>query len=471
MFINKNKATRLWAIYTSTDGSAKNATSMALKLYLASIIAAAIDTTYDNLETGVYYKDVTLSGYGDAVYNLLSTATDTNEFNTFEQITLSANETIGDYDKARQSTINIPGSYAGADGAEADPDTSAKIYIYEGTTATPVVNGADMTKLSTGQYYYAFNISARNTGNYFALMKFVDGGKTYPSGYHFNICNSAASAYNVSDTGKPKIFDDNLLLVADTITEPTAKMGTTDIMDFIKDGRAETYVSLTDTAGQTHTFEYIFNAAVDLNFVEIKDCNAKTYTVSVDEGSGYVTLITGSFAAATDYAIWYSATTKSVTKIKYVFTSEKYDDTLTIKVGELIALTQVYEWLHHPIHYPVNNTELSSEQNWFGSYHVSKNRTWFSCKLIFDFITPAYQTDLNMMETLRARTTPFYYWLNGGKADANYNVISNVWKEKNIFRVYEVSKNFKENHKITDLKSSIDSNTLELLDAAYVGEV
>jgi hypothetical protein len=275
---------------------------------------------------------------------------------------------------------------------------------------------------------------------------------------------------STTDTGKPKFFNDNLLLSADTITEPTAKMGTVDLMDYIKDGRAETFITLTDTAD--HVFEYVFITAQPLNFLQIKGCNANDYLVEIDTGSGYATLASGNFTALVDYVTWYSATTENIIGLKITFSHENYGGSDSVIVGDIIAAGQLYEFVGDGRYYPEFKIDTTENQNWLGSKRINKTRYWFECEIKIDGFTGEQQDDLDFVRVLQNRNTPFYIWLNGNRGDAAFDSLGECWKFDNIYRVYDQMETVSLGHASgqCDILNKTDEATIKLVEAAYVEE-
>jgi hypothetical protein len=277
-------------------------------------------------------------------------------------------------------------------------------------------------------------------------------------------------SYTATDLSKPKYFDDNLLISADTITEPTTKMNTTDLVEYFKDGRPETYITLTDTAD--HVFLYEFTAAQNLNFFELKGCNAHDYLVGVYVGASWETLMTGTLSATVDTALWYSVTTKSVTKIKITISHENYASVNSVIIADMIACAQIYEFVADARHYPKIMIDFSEEQNWLGAKRINKTRTWFECEVKVDGFTTEAQADLAFVYTLQQRNTPFYIWLNGNRTDSTFMSLGEAWKKNNIYRVYDNTKTLAQAHENgqNDTGNPTESETLKLTEAAYVEE-
>lgn len=268
----------------------------------------------------------------------------------------------------------------------------------------------------------------------------------------------------------PIFFNDNLILSADTITEPTTKTNTTDLMDYVKDGRSETYITLTDTAD--HIFEYIFLTAQPLNFFQLKGCTAHDYLVQVDEGAGYVTLITGAFTAVLDKITWYSATTKNIVGLKITLSHEDFNSVDSVLLAEIIACGTLYTLAMDAKYYPRLKIDFTENQNWLGAKRINKTRSWFECDIKFDGFASEAQADLVFIRTLQNRNTPFYLWLNGNRPEVDFESLGEPWALDNIYRVYDSSKllDFSHSNGQNDTGNITVANTLSLVEASFVEE-
>lgn len=635
MLIDKrlNSICRIYGVFINANGVlAAPDTSMKITIYKSDNSAPvkvvdAADAT--SLATGVYYYAWDLSAVAIGTYNAMFTAVDSAESVGYTQeIRVLSGADCGDMDKASGDIVLIFGNFADATGVLTTADTSAVIDIYPANSNTKTIDGAALTEYSTGLYYYAWNVSALAAGNYMFNFTYTHDGVAYSSITQRLLIDSNHIAASISDTGKPKIFDDNLIISADTITEPTGNIAATDLMSYIKDNRSETKLTLrpnwsdaakvepdgdmdaltdwtdgdgvdssaldttyyitgaksflitaevaasyemawagttdisntkigwiglrlkdqptgdisvklkiddgtydyevtatTDYLGNAidtidtwyyvavnlqgsadidytaitginikivnteteavdfyidglrftphvHNFIYEWTAAQDVNLVEIKGCDSLAYDISYYDGS-YTSITSGAFDANTDFAIDYDSTGVSATKVKFEINAANYSGGLVVSLGDLLVLTQLYEWQNTARHNPMTRQEISEQSNWLGAKRIFKTRSWFECNIEFDGFTADEEEDIEYIQTLLERDMPFFYWLNGNIVNTDFNVITKEWKRENLYRVYNATDTIKvapyngQNKK----GNPIEKNTLKLIEAAYIEEL
>lgn len=626
-----NTVCRIYAEFLSAVGTpTAPSTSMKIKIVKANTLPQVVINNADmtSLATGKYYYAWDLTAVIDGAYTAIFTADDGDNSGYTQEIYVKTASDTGDYDKAINTKVVIFGTFADDAGVLVDADTSAKISIYPANSNTPVVNAVDMVNYETGQYYYVWDLTSVSAGNYTVIRDYVSGGVAYSSLSARLVVDSLHIPAVLTDTNKPKIFDDNLIIDAvaveptgiteaglteyikdnrdetsitiypdfddtavikpdgdmDAVTDWTAGAGVSgiaaDTTQFIAgtasikattsagtsyalawtgsaqdltdnligcfalrfataptgvitaklkiaDSVAETYeisattdyletvidddgvwyylmfnlqsftapLDITDITDITltventvseavdfyvdglrfiptlHTFEYTFSASKTINFVQLKGCNSLSYDVSAYSGS-YASIISGVFGAI-DYITDYDVTGVAGTKVRLQLNAVNYLGGFNVTLSKFNVLSQLYEWVDVPSHFPVLKNEIFSESNWIGANYVNKVRKWFECELRFKGFMIEQQDDLEFIETLHERNTPFYYWLNGGNSDVSYQSQGKAWKFDNIYRVYDLTDTLKEEHYSgqSDMQNMTATNTIKMVDAAYVAGV
>lgn len=622
-----NSTCRIYAYFLNASGVLESpSTSFKIKIVKSNTIPQVVINNADmtELSTGKFYYAWDLSTITDGAYTAIFTADDGDNSGYTQDIYVKTGSDTGDYDKAINTKVVIFGTFADDSGVLVDADTSAKISIYPANSNTPVINAADMTNYETGQYYYVWDISGVSAGNYTVSREFVHSAVTYSNVSARLVVDSLHIPAVITDAGKPKIFDDNLIIGA-TATEPTG-ITETGLFDYIKDNRDETSITLypdfddtavvkpdgdmdattawtagpgvssiaadttqfiagtasikattsagtsyalawtgsaqdltnnligcyclrfataptgvitaklkiADSAAETyevsattdylntvidddgvwyylmfnmqsfgsvditditditltventvseavnfyvdglrfiptlHTFEYIFSASKTINFVQLKGCNSLAYDVSYYSGS-YTSIISGVFGAV-DYITDYDVTGVAGTKVRLQLNAVNYLGGFNVTLSKFNVLSQLYEWVDVAPHFPVLKNDIFREMTWIGTNYVNKVRKWFECELRFKGFTIEQQDDLEFVETLHERNTPFYYWLNGNISDVSFQSQGKAWKFDNIYRVYDVTDTLKEEHYSgqSDTANMTASNVLKMVDASYV---
>lgn len=348
-------------------------------------------------------------------------------------------------------------------GAESIAVTTSASTSHVVTSNT--LSGAELIDMSANKIgWIGLRLQDTPTGTVTVKMTLFDGTNTLEKTATADI---DGAAFDTPEVWQYINFnfqgDEDIDYEAVSIVTITVLNSVSEILDFDLDGLRFTPHEV--------AFEYAWNDAQDVHFVQIKDCNSASYLAQYDD-SGYKEIMSGAFTSAINEVRTYCADCYNTTKVKFTFNLCDYDGNIGITLGDLNVLTQIYEWTGTPKHYPRTMSDVNQESSWYGPKHVTKNRTWFECDITFGESTAGFtaseQADLNFVESLRARVTPFYYWLNGNRADNTFQVLSNVWKGSSIYRCYESSSQFKESHSNgqADDANPIEGNTIKLVEAA-----
>ena len=195
MIIDKqiNATAAIYALFLDNAGKpADPAGNLTIKIYDNNDTApdAIITATMVKKAVGFYSFTWNYTSIADGLYEARISADDTVG-NVCGQLRLEliTGATTADVNKISSTALILTASFSDGDGYLKDPDTSATVTIYPANSDTPVVSAVAMTKKITGYYYYEWDITEVNIGNYTARFDFTDAGAVYSTLYPFLIIN------------------------------------------------------------------------------------------------------------------------------------------------------------------------------------------------------------------------------------------------------------------------------------------
>jgi len=169
------------------------------------------------------------------------------------------------------------------------------------------------------------------------------------------------------------------------------------------------------------------------------------------------------------YYLKYQESPTATRKLKIFVNMINQDDFdgFGIEVTTLLALTKEYKYETDFEHYPRYNTISKASENYLGAQKVDKRGNYFSCQIKARGVVN--QADLDFLTSLDKRETPFWFWLNGDRPNADFKTLSEAFDEKNVFFVINNAKKFMLNQAegIGDQGKIIEGSTVELLESAY----
>ena len=261
LILDKSLNSMYQYIHCATDNGEAFTPDTSILFSLYNENADTFVTGYDGVTmtvkdsiTGVYQCPINLSALTLGSYTpYIKAVDDGDDYKALPKIIICDGGLVG-FDRNIDDTIEITCSFPGSDGIAVAPGTSIKISIYPANSDTATVDEAAMSvkDTETGNYKYAFDISAIDKGVYNYIIVAVHSGKNYIMNGVIPI--NYTSALTADD--RIKFFDTNLIESA-TLSEPSLDTfgASTDIIENIRDNHSGTYITLNPAWADTNVEE------------------------------------------------------------------------------------------------------------------------------------------------------------------------------------------------------------------------
>jgi hypothetical protein len=348
----------IYAYLTNTDNTLQNTSGIFLIKIMKSnatrdVIVSDTAMTLVGIAAGKYQYEWDLSTVPEGSYIADFVCVESGLIRGYsEEIIVQNDGDAFNFDKNKNETAILYANFADATGNLTEVSAPENRTI----TITPAISGESAivnTPLTPdtpdGKFYYPWDLSSVEAGNYRVEFSFVADGKTYVALNQILIVDSSYQPVTVVNTNKPKIFTDNLII--GTAESEPAGITNQGVSEYIKDNTTETGIT-------------IYPDFTGTGYVIVKPDGDMDATTAWTYGGGV-----SSIAADTaDYVIGsasISATTGSDTDFYIEWTGTAQDITNLLIGSFILKITSDLPSADMPIKVKLTLTDGSAEESNF----------------------------------------------------------------------------------------------------------